>query len=93
MDVSVFGTGYVGPIKTEALTDVGHRVLCADIDPDKIKQRQKALPTISEPGLSGTVAENKKADRTLYSPQQVVAAGLHYSCIGLRPIAPEAPRP
>ncbi|QZP30710.1 hypothetical protein K5K95_21225 [Pseudomonas sp. DR48] len=93
MDVSVFGTGYVGPIKAEALADVGHRVLCVDIDPEKIQPLQQALPKISEPGRSGTVAENKKADRTLYIPEQVAAAGLHYRGIGLGPIAPEALRP
>jgi UDPglucose 6-dehydrogenase len=93
MDVSVFGTGYVGPRKAETLADVGHRVLCVDIDPDKIKQLQQAVPTISEPGLSGTLAENMKADRNLYNPEQVAAAGLHYSGIGLRHIAPEVPRP
>ena len=38
MDVSVFGTGYVGLIQAAALADVGHRVLCVDIDPNKIKQ-------------------------------------------------------
>ena len=37
MDVSVFGTGYVGLIQAAALADVGHRVLCVDIDPNKIK--------------------------------------------------------
>jgi UDPglucose 6-dehydrogenase len=31
--------------------------------------------------------------RNLYNPEQVAAAGLHYSGIGLRHIAPEAPRP
>ncbi len=44
MDVSVFGTGYVGLIQAAALADVGHRVLCADIDPNKIKQLQQAVP-------------------------------------------------
>ena len=31
--------------------------------------------------------------RNLYNPEHVAAAGLHYSGIGLRHIAPEAPRP
>src|SRR5471030_3110453 len=61
MDVSVFGTGYVGLIQAAALADVGHRILCVDIDPNKIKQLQQAVPPISEPGLSGTLEENIKA--------------------------------
>lgn len=47
MDVSVFGTGYVGLIQAAALADVGHRVLCADIDPNKIKQLQQAVRNLS----------------------------------------------
>jgi UDPglucose 6-dehydrogenase len=31
--------------------------------------------------------------RNLYNPEHVAAAGLHYSGIGLRHIAPEGPRP
>jgi UDP-glucose 6-dehydrogenase len=131
MDVSVFGTGYVGLIQAAALADVGHRVLCVDIDPNKIKQLQQAVPPISEPGLSGTLEENIKASdavehanapvictelknfrvvdfdllasklrsrvivdgRNLYNPEQVSAAGLHYSGIGIRHIVPEVLRP
>jgi UDPglucose 6-dehydrogenase len=48
MDVSVFGTGYVGLIQATTLTNVGHFVLCVDIDPNKIKQLQHAVPPISE---------------------------------------------
>ena len=69
MDVSVFGTGYVGLIQAAALADVGHRVLCVDIDPNKIKQLQQAVPPISEPGLSGTLEENIKAGRLLFTTQ------------------------
>ena len=65
MDVSVFGTGYVGLIQAAALADVGHRVLCVDIDPNKIQQLQQAVPPISEPGLSATLEENIKAGRLL----------------------------
>ncbi|WP_095053537.1 UDP-glucose/GDP-mannose dehydrogenase family protein [Pseudomonas sp. Irchel s3b2] len=69
MDVSVFGTGYVGLIQAAALADVGHRVLCVDIDLDKIKQLQLAVPPISEPGLSSTLEDNIKAGRLLFSTQ------------------------
>ena len=69
MDVSVFGTGYVGLIQAAALADVGHRVLCVDIDPNKIRQLQQAVPPISEPGLSATLEENIKAGRLLFTTQ------------------------
>ncbi|POA18282.1 UDP-glucose 6-dehydrogenase [Pseudomonas sp. FW300-N1A1] len=69
MDVSVFGTGYVGLIQAAALADVGHRVLCVDIDPGKIRQLQQAVPPISEPGLGSALEENIKAGRLLFSTQ------------------------
>ncbi|NUT83803.1 MULTISPECIES: UDP-glucose dehydrogenase family protein [Pseudomonas] len=69
MDVSVFGTGYVGLIQAAAMADVGHRVLCIDIDPNKIRQLQQAVPTISEPGLSSLLEDNIKAGRLSFSSQ------------------------
>ena len=69
MDVSVFGTGYVGLIQAAALADVGHRVMCVDIDPGKIRQLQQAVPPICEPGLSSTLEDNIKAGRLLFSTQ------------------------
>lgn len=69
MDVSVFGTGYVGLIQAAALADVGHRVLCVDVDLNKIKQLQQAVPPISEPGLSGMLEDNIKEGRLLFSTQ------------------------
>ncbi|MFJ7146146.1 hypothetical protein, partial [Pseudomonas protegens] len=32
LEVSVFGTGYVGLVQAVALADVGHNVVCVDID-------------------------------------------------------------
>lgn len=69
MDVSVFGTGYVGLIQAATLADVGHRVLCVDIDLNKIRQLQQSVPPISEPGLSSMLEDNIKAGRLLFSTQ------------------------
>jgi UDPglucose 6-dehydrogenase len=67
MDVSVFGTGYVGLIQAAALANVGHRVLCVDIDLNKIIQLQQSVPPISEPGFSSMLEDNIKAGRLLFS--------------------------
>ncbi|MNN03907.1 UDP-glucose 6-dehydrogenase YwqF [compost metagenome] len=69
MDVSVFGTGYVGLVQAAALADVGHRVLCIDIDAHKISQLRQGVPPISEPGLSSMLEENIKEGRLLFSTQ------------------------
>ncbi|SFA92258.1 UDP-glucose dehydrogenase family protein [Azotobacter beijerinckii] len=69
MDVSVFGTGYVGLVQAAALADVGHRVLCVDIDEVKIKQLQRAVPPIQEPGLSAMIDDNLREGRLSFSTQ------------------------
>ncbi|SEQ17730.1 UDPglucose 6-dehydrogenase [Azotobacter beijerinckii] len=69
MDVSVFGTGYVGLVQAAALADVGHRVLCVDIDEVKIKQLQRAVPPIQEPGLSAMIDDNLREGRLFFSTQ------------------------
>jgi len=49
--VTVIGTGYVGLIQGVCLADVGHDVVCVDIDAAKIATLSSGRPTIYEPGL------------------------------------------
>ena len=69
MDVSVFGTGYVGLVQAAALADVGHRVLCVDVDAFKIEQLRQGVPPISEPGLSALLEEALAQGRLSFSTQ------------------------
>lgn len=69
MDVSVFGTGYVGLVQAVALADVGHNVVCVDIDSQKIAQLQRAIAPIHEPGLNGLIEDNLKAGRLSFTTQ------------------------
>ncbi len=88
MDVSVFGTGYVGLVQAVTMADVGHRVVCVDIDANKIKQLQRAVPTIHEPGLSTLLEDNLKAARLSFTTQasDAVAHGpLIFIAVGTPP--------
>ena len=38
MRISVFGSGYVGLVTAAGLADMGHRILCVDIDESRIKR-------------------------------------------------------
>ena len=40
MNISVFGTGYVGLVTGACLSNLGHKVLCLDIDQEKIDIEQ-----------------------------------------------------
>jgi len=70
------------------MADVGHRVVCVDIDANKIKQLQRAVPTIHEPGLSTLLEDNLKAARLSFTTQasDAVAHGsLIFIAVGTPP--------
>src|SRR5471032_1571864 len=57
MKISVFGSGYVGLVQATVLAEVGHDVICMDIDESKVEQLRKGHVTIFEPGLANLVKE------------------------------------
>jgi UDPglucose 6-dehydrogenase len=61
--IAVIGTGYVGLTTGACLASLGHRVVCADIDAEKIARLRDGDVTILEPGLSELVAEGMAAGR------------------------------
>lgn len=57
MKVTVFGTGYVGLVTGACLADVGHDVLCVDIDQRKVDNLNSGIIPIYEPGLEPIVKQ------------------------------------
>jgi UDPglucose 6-dehydrogenase len=57
MKVTVFGTGYVGLVTGTCLADVGHDVLCVDIDQKKVDNLNNGIIPIYEPGLESLVRD------------------------------------
>ena len=57
MKVTVFGTGYVGLVTGTCLADVGHDVLCVDIDQKKVDNLKNGIIPIFEPGLDAIVKQ------------------------------------
>lgn len=57
MKVTVFGTGYVGLVTGTCLADVGHDVLCVDIDQKKVENLKNGIVPIFEPGLDSIVKQ------------------------------------
>ena len=73
MKISVFGSGYVGLVQAAVLAEVGHDVICMDIDEQKVKQLQQGHVSIFEPGLASLVKENLEAKRLHFTHDEKLA--------------------
>ena len=58
MRVSVVGTGYVGLVSGVCLAEVGHHVVCVDVDPEKVARIREGVPPIFEAGLEDLLRKN-----------------------------------
>lgn len=63
MRVAIFGTGYVGLVTGACLAEVGHDVVCMDIDQSKVDGLDNGVIPIYEPGLEAMVKANHAAGR------------------------------
>jgi UDPglucose 6-dehydrogenase len=63
MRIAIFGTGYVGLVTGTCLAEVGHDVICVDIDADKVQGLKQGVVPIFEPGLQPMVKANHAAGR------------------------------
>jgi UDPglucose 6-dehydrogenase len=63
MRLAVFGAGYVGLVTGTCLAELGHEVLCVDIDAEKVKKLRDGVVPIYEPGLADLVRRNVHAGR------------------------------
>ncbi|WP_108649009.1 UDP-glucose dehydrogenase family protein [Dongshaea marina] len=63
MKLTVFGIGYVGLVQAAILAQVGHEVICVDVDQSKIDNLKQAQIPIYEPGLDELIAEGVRAGR------------------------------
>jgi UDPglucose 6-dehydrogenase len=58
--IAIVGTGYVGLTTGACLASLGHEVVCADIDDEKVAQLSKGKVTIFEDGLQELVTKGLK---------------------------------
>lgn len=74
MRVCIFGTGYVGLVTGTCLAEVGHDVVCVDVDAAKVEGLNNGIVPIYEPGLSPMVKANHAAGRLRFTTD--AAAGI-----------------
>jgi UDPglucose 6-dehydrogenase len=88
VDVTIFGSGYVGLVTGACLAEVGNNVLCIDVDPEKIAVLNSGGVPIFEPGLDELVRNSRAAGRLSFStdPAEGVAHGLfQFIAVGTPP--------
>lgn len=88
MKVTVFGIGYVGLVQAAVLAEVGHDVVCVDVDASKVERLRQGVIPIYEPGLEALVRDNHAAGRlhfTTDAAEGVRHAPLQFIAVGTPP--------
>jgi UDPglucose 6-dehydrogenase len=88
MKISIFGTGYVGLVTGACLADVGHDVICADVNQAKVDGLKQGIIPIYEPGLESVVKTNVSQGNlrfTTNAEEAVQHAEVIYIAVGTPP--------
>ncbi|MCC6726258.1 MAG: UDP-glucose/GDP-mannose dehydrogenase family protein [Saprospiraceae bacterium] len=67
MNIAVVGTGYVGLVTGTCFAETGNKVICVDIDANKVKRMQNGEIPIYEPGLDVLFDRNTKQGRLKFT--------------------------
>jgi UDPglucose 6-dehydrogenase len=88
MKITVFGTGYVGLVQGAVLADVGHEVVCVDVDAGKVARLKEGILPIFEPGLDEVVRRNHaegRLDFTTDAARGVAHGRIQFIAVGTPP--------
>jgi UDPglucose 6-dehydrogenase len=67
MRVGVFGTGYVGLVTGICAADIGHEVICVDVQTAKIQNLQKGIVPFYEPNLDELLKRHQESGSIRFS--------------------------
>jgi UDPglucose 6-dehydrogenase len=90
MRLVTFGVGYVGLVTGTGLAELGHDVLCVDIDPERVRQLRDGIIPIYEPGLGDLVKRTERAGRLHFDTKVTPpydAADAYFLAVGTPPDA------
>lgn len=65
--IGVIGTGYVGLVSGTCFAATGNKVICVDIDKEKVEKMKQGICPIFEPGLDKMLVENIKDERLSFT--------------------------
>ena len=84
-NITVVGVGYVGLVTGTCFADLGNRIVCLDVQEERIANLKKGILPIYEPGLEEMVARNVKAGRLSFTTsyaEGVKDAEFVFICVG-----------
>ncbi|MBI2573140.1 nucleotide sugar dehydrogenase [Candidatus Woesearchaeota archaeon] len=84
-NITVFGTGYVGLVTGASLAAMGHKVLCYDIDANKIQRIELDEIPFYEPGLKDLVHKGREKGTLRFTTDLIEAVsfgGVIFNCVG-----------
>ena len=73
MRITIFGTGYVGLVTGACLAEVGHDVVCIDVDAARVRGLNAGVVPIHEPGLEPMVRNNIDQGRLRFTTDASLA--------------------
>ncbi|WP_116367686.1 UDP-glucose dehydrogenase family protein [Parahaliea mediterranea] len=88
MNITIFGSGYVGLVQAAIFADVGHRVVCMDIDAARVDRLREADVPFFEPGLSSLIRSGLDSGLLSFTTdtKAAVQAGDYlFICVGTPP--------
>jgi UDPglucose 6-dehydrogenase len=88
MKITIHGTAYVGLVTGSCLADAGNRVICVDVDEDKVQALNEGRIPIYEPGLDDIVTRNIGAGRLTFTmdiPEAVRSSLFQFIAVGTPP--------
>lgn len=84
MKISIIGTGYVGTVSAVCFAELGHEVICVDVDKSKIDLINAGIPPIYEEGLSDLLKKHagKRLSATSDYDFAVMNSDVSFICVG-----------
>ncbi len=84
MRISVIGTGYVGTVSAACFAELGHEVICVDIDRLKIDQINEGTPPVYEEGRSELLQKHagKRLGATTDYDFALMNSDISFICVG-----------
>ncbi|HZM47503.1 MAG TPA: UDP-glucose/GDP-mannose dehydrogenase family protein [Burkholderiales bacterium] len=88
MNISIFGSGYVGLVTGACFAEMGNNVVCVDSDADKVAGLMQGRLPIHEPGLEALVTGNLRQGRLCFTTsiaEGVAGSAVYFIAVGTPP--------